>query len=81
MFALFLGTGGQFYPSLFFQTWPYPSATANSSVAATIAGASPCSSNATELSFTQPTAVITDPTQMLVGSFSNLKLKFSSFFN
>uniref|UniRef100_A0A0R3S795 GATA-type domain-containing protein n=1 Tax=Elaeophora elaphi TaxID=1147741 RepID=A0A0R3S795_9BILA len=60
------GTGGQFYPSLFFQTWPYPSATANSSVAATIAGASPCSSNATELSFTQPTTVITDPTQMLV---------------
>ncbi|MCP9266054.1 GATA-binding factor 3 [Dirofilaria immitis] len=60
------GAGGQFYPSLFFQTWPYPSATANSSVAATIAGASPCSSNATELSFTQPTTVITDPTQMLV---------------
>ncbi|VDP12450.1 unnamed protein product [Onchocerca flexuosa] len=60
------GTGGQFYPSLFFQTWPYPSATANSSVAATIAGASPCSSNATELSFTQSTTVITDPTQMLV---------------
>uniref|UniRef100_A0A8R1XW96 GATA-type domain-containing protein n=1 Tax=Onchocerca volvulus TaxID=6282 RepID=A0A8R1XW96_ONCVO len=60
------GTGGQFYPSLFFQTWPYPSATANSSVAATIAGASPCSSNTTELSFTQSTTVITDPTQMLV---------------
>lgn len=61
------GTGGQFYPSIFFQTWPYSSPSANSSVAATIAGASPCSSNTTELSFAQPTTVITDPTtQMLV---------------
>ncbi|VDN01655.1 unnamed protein product [Thelazia callipaeda] len=60
------GASNQFYPSLFFQTWPYPSATTNSTVAATIAGTSPCSSNTTELSFTQPTTVITDPTQMLV---------------
>ncbi|VDK44881.1 unnamed protein product [Anisakis simplex] len=67
------GASGQFYPGLFFQTWPYPSAAAtNSSTnaalsAATASAASPCSSStATDLGFTQPTTVITDPTQMFV---------------
>ncbi|VDN27442.1 unnamed protein product [Gongylonema pulchrum] len=73
------GTGGQFYSSFFFQTWPYPSAAANSSVTATIAGASPCSSNTTELSFTQPTTVITDPaTQMLVAQNQTTTQNFFS---
>ncbi|VDM38053.1 unnamed protein product [Toxocara canis] len=61
------GASGQFYPGLFFQTWPYPSAATNSSASAIAAtAASPCSSSATDLGFTQPATVITDPTQMFV---------------
>lgn len=64
------GTSGQFYPSLFFQPWPYPSAATNPSAGA-LTGASPCSSNAADLGFAQPNAVIADPTQMFVGAAQN----------
>uniref|UniRef100_A0A9J2PP53 GATA-type domain-containing protein n=2 Tax=Ascaris TaxID=6251 RepID=A0A9J2PP53_ASCLU len=61
------GASGQFYSGLFFQTWPYPSAATNPSASAIAATAtSPCSSSTTDLGFTQPATVITDPTQMFV---------------